>query len=76
MNDMKTVAALLLLGTFVYAQAPSPNAPTTAEELNAARKKLIDWGGLNVYGSDDTEVKPPKPGEDRVVFIGDTLTEN
>jgi lysophospholipase L1-like esterase len=73
---MKTVAALLLLGTFIYAQTPSQNTPTPSEELNAARKKLIDWGGLNVYGSDDTEVKPPKPGENRVVFIGDTVTEN
>jgi lysophospholipase L1-like esterase len=76
MVDMKTLAALLLLGAFAYAQTPSRNAPTLSEELNAARKKLIDWGGLNVYGSDDTEVKPPKPGENRVVFIGDTLTEN
>jgi lysophospholipase L1-like esterase len=73
---MKTVAALLLLGTFAYAQAPSPNTPSVTEQLNAAMKKLMDWGGLNVYGSDDTEVKPPKPGENRVVFIGDTLTEN
>ncbi|HVY91705.1 MAG TPA: GDSL-type esterase/lipase family protein [Bryobacteraceae bacterium] len=75
---MKTVAALLLLGTFAYAQAPAPasSAPSVQDELNAAMKKLMDWGGLNVYGSDDTEVPAPKPGENRVVFIGDTLTAN
>ena len=76
MDDMKTVAALLVLGTFAYAQAPAPTTPSVNDRLNAAMKKLMDWGGLNVYGSDDTEVKPPKPGENRVVFIGDTLTEN
>ncbi|HVV44973.1 MAG TPA: GDSL-type esterase/lipase family protein [Bryobacteraceae bacterium] len=73
---MKTIAALLLLGTFAYAQTPAPNTPSVNDQLNAAMKKLMDWGGLNVYGSDDTEVKPPKPGENRVVFIGDTLTAN
>jgi lysophospholipase L1-like esterase len=76
MDDMKTVAALLLLGTFAYAQAPASNAPSVQEQLNAARRKLMDWGGLNAYGSDDTEIAPPKAGENRVVFIGDTFTED
>ncbi len=44
--------------------------------VNAQRKILTDWGGLIHYGSDDTEVPPPKPGENRVVFLGDDLTEN
>jgi len=71
---MKLLAGLLLLGCSVWAQTlPSPSS---AEELNAARKKLVDWGGLIVYGSDDTEIPAPKPGENRVVFIGDNLTAN
>jgi lysophospholipase L1-like esterase len=37
---------------------------------------LIDWGGLNRYGSEDTEIRPPKGGENRVVFLGDQVTEN
>jgi lysophospholipase L1-like esterase len=73
---MKTVAALLLLGACAYAQAPAQNVEALNEQLNAARRKLTDWGGLTVYGSDDTEVPAPKPGENRVVFIGDTLTAN
>jgi lysophospholipase L1-like esterase len=44
--------------------------------VNAQRKILTDWAGLTHYGSEDTEVPPPKPGENRVVFIGDDLTEN
>ena len=37
---------------------------------------LTDWAGLNRYGSDDSEIRAPKPGEDRVVFIGDEVTAN
>ena len=33
-----------------------------------------DWAGLNVFGSVDAELRPPTPGERRVVFIGDDLT--
>ncbi len=73
---MKSVVALLLLGGYLYAQAPAPTVESLTTELNAARKKLMDWGGLLVYGSDDTEIPAPKPGENRVVFIGDTLTAN
>jgi acyl-CoA thioesterase-1 len=38
-------------------------------------KLLTDWAGLTRYGSDDTELRPPKPGEKRVVFLGDQITE-
>jgi lysophospholipase L1-like esterase len=74
MNGMKFLAGLLLFGCVAWAQTPTISSLT--EELNAARKKLIDWGGLNAYGSDDSEIPAPKPGENRVVFIGDTLTAN
>jgi len=73
---MKPVVALLLLGTFVYAQVPAPTIESLTNELTAARKKLVDWGGLVVYGSDNTEIPAPKPGENRVVFLGGTLTAN
>jgi lysophospholipase L1-like esterase len=35
-----------------------------------------DWAGLNVYGSDDAEVRPPGPDEQRAVFIGDDIVAN
>jgi len=44
--------------------------------VDAQRKILTDWAGLIHYGSEDTEVPPPKPGENRVVFLGDDVTEN
>jgi lysophospholipase L1-like esterase len=39
-------------------------------------KLLTDWAGLTRYGSEDTEVRPPKAGETRVVFLGDQVTEH
>ena len=74
MKRLIGVALVALLGTTLVAQEPTVESLT--KELNAARKKLVDWGGLNVYGSDDSEIPAPKPGENRVVFLGDTLTAN
>jgi len=34
-----------------------------------------DWAGLTRYGSENTEIPPPAPGENRVVFLGDDITE-
>jgi lysophospholipase L1-like esterase len=36
---------------------------------------LKDFGGLIRYGSEDAELGPPKAGENRVVFLGDDVTE-
>jgi lysophospholipase L1-like esterase len=41
----------------------------------AQRHLFTDFGGLIRYGSDNAELKPPKPGEQRVVFLGDQVTE-
>jgi lysophospholipase L1-like esterase len=32
-----------------------------------------DWAGLNVFGSDDSEIAPPAPNEQRVVLLGDDV---
>ena len=45
------------------------------QELNAYRRLLMDWGGLTHYGSENSELRL-KPGEKRVVFLGDEITEN
>ena len=74
MKKLVGVALFAVLGSSVWAQTPTVNP--VAAELDAARKKLVDWGGLNVFGSDDSEIPAPKAGENRVVFLGDTLTAN
>src|SRR5689334_9744280 len=34
-----------------------------------------DWAGLIRYGSENAELRAPKVNEDRVVFLGDQVTE-
>jgi lysophospholipase L1-like esterase len=58
-------AGLLLLAGFAAAQAGDL----------AQRHLLHDWGGLIRYGSENADLGPPKPGENRVVFLGDDITD-
>jgi len=39
-------------------------------------KLLVDWAGLTRYGSENAELGAPGPGERRIVFLGDQITEN
>jgi len=50
-------------------------SPLWAQTSERQRHLLTDWAGLTRYGSDDTEVAPPKAGENRVIFLGDQITE-
>ncbi len=44
--------------------------------LTTQHHVLADWAGLNRYGSANSELKAPRPGESRVVFLGDEITES
>ena len=57
MKRLVGVTLLALMGISVWAQEPTVESLT--KELNAARRKLVDWGGMNVYGSDDSEIPAP-----------------
>jgi lysophospholipase L1-like esterase len=58
-----------------FAQESSTSASVLEQRLASYRRLLSDWGGLTRYGSEDSELKPRAPGENRVVFIGDQITE-
>jgi acyl-CoA thioesterase I len=62
---IRLLAALLLLAGFAAAQTGDLTL----------RHPLRDWGGLIRYGSENADLGPPKPGENRVVFLGDDITE-
>ncbi len=67
---------LFALVTAVEAQSPAyPSRARLEEENEAYRRVLLDWGGLTRYGSENAELRLPA-GEDRVVFLGDEITEN
>ena len=68
---MRWIFCCLLLGSVVPLHAQT----IEEQELNAYRRLLMDWGGLTHYGSENSELRL-KPGEKRVVFLGDEITEN
>ncbi len=73
---LKLSIQMVLLGC-AWAQSSDPQARVQALEhrLAAERHLLTDWAGLVRYGSEDAEIRPPAPTEDRVVFLGDEITE-
>ncbi|HEU0183732.1 MAG TPA: SGNH/GDSL hydrolase family protein [Blastocatellia bacterium] len=76
---IKILLGLAVLSLFVSARSPQDCASVTApleQRLESQRRLLADWAGLIRYGSMNTELPAPKPDEDRVVFLGDEITEN
>lgn len=63
-----------------YAPAVSASdsvASPLAERRRLAQERLLaDWGGLSRYRAANDSIPPPAPGEDRVVYIGDSITES
>jgi lysophospholipase L1-like esterase len=75
----KILLGLLVLACLGWAQARPNCAATIAaleQQLEAQRRLLSDWAGLIRYGSENTELPRLAPGADRVVFLGDEITEN
>lgn len=73
----QTLVALLGGAGWLMAQAPSgqPGPDALEIEVRAQRRLLSDWGRLTRYGSENAELRL-KEVEDRVVFLGDDITEN
>ena len=68
--------ALLVTGPIAYAQEACDGRVHSLErQIGEQRRTLRDFGGLTRYGSDDSEVPAPAADEDRVVFLGDQITE-
>lgn len=68
---MKLLLALVVLIGTIGAQ----DRAELEQQIEAQRRLLADWGGLTRYGSENAELRL-LPGEDRVVFLGDEITEN
>jgi acyl-CoA thioesterase I len=85
------IVGMLAAGQPVFAQAtaagsaaekakPADPAEAFWGTLNAYQKSLVeqrytDWGFLAKFRDADKELPPPAPGETRVVFMGDSITE-
>jgi len=70
--------SVILVSCCALAQQPKPL--TGAEKLaqyRASRTQLLmdDFGELSRYQAANAELPPPRPGEQRVVFFGDSITD-
>jgi lysophospholipase L1-like esterase len=74
-----SLLAALLLAAAAGAQTPTPAAPPDAAKLqialDRANKTLQDWPNLNRYRAENAQIAPPASGEQRVVFMGDSITD-
>ena len=70
-----------VLATLSTAQQSTPSIPSTGfpglDQYRASRIAVFtdDYGQLARYRDANAALKPPAPGEDRVVFFGDSITD-
>ena len=66
-------------GTKPETQAPAAMqaapAPVLGPHMTREEQIKYDWPWLGRFKEADLELGPPKPGEDRVVFMGDSITQ-
>src|SRR3954468_4063528 len=74
---MKHSILLLAASGLLFAQAPAPSddLANLKTQLERSEKTLKDWPNLARCAADNATVQAPKPGEDRVVFMGDSITD-
>jgi lysophospholipase L1-like esterase len=73
-------AGFLFVSNLAAQNSAPPTTPTERikaleRQLQQQNRTLRDYGGLIHYGSDNSELPPPAKGEDRVIFLGDQITD-
>jgi lysophospholipase L1-like esterase len=75
-------AVLVLSGVAAVGQgtapapAPAPECGELKTRLDRAETKLNDWPALARYREDNMKTAPPAKNEQRVVFMGDSITDS
>ena len=67
------ITIAILLTSAAWAQTPPP--PGLPSPLRSAYTAINDFGALARYAAENQKVQPPAPGEERVVFMGDSITD-
>src|SRR5581483_11415604 len=55
--------------------APQDDSAKLRSDLKMAQDKLKDWPNLGRYRDANAQIQPPAAGENRVVFMGDSITD-
>ena len=72
------LAVVLLTCVSISAQATAPGPDPCAElkaRVERAETRLKDWPQLARYHDDNSKLSPPAKNEQRVVFMGDSITD-
>jgi lysophospholipase L1-like esterase len=69
-----TLAILFVLPLLAQSQPPAPSP--AAPPLRALNDLVNDYGNQRRYAADNQKVGAPAAGEDRVVFMGDSITDS
>lgn len=71
---------IVLLFLIVLCAPVSAQQNTDCEEakkrLAGAEKRLSDWAQISRFAEANGKIAPPRLGEDRVVFLGDSITDS
>ncbi len=69
--------AICCSAAFAQSPAPKQTAPTSLDLWRNSRTAIYmnDFGELARYRDENARLKPPAPGEKRVVFFGDSITD-
>ena len=73
------IVVLLAAGASVYAQTSPTVAPACDEYKTRAERaegRLKDWPALSRYANDNSKLTPSVKNEQRVVFMGDSITDS
>src|SRR5437763_12370083 len=80
-NLLSVCALFILVTSLALAQQAPPSIPTTGfaglDQYRASRIAIFtdDFGQLSRYREANAVLNPPAPGENRVVFFGDSITD-
>ena len=79
-------AGVILLAGAATASAQTATGPALTgpyadvvalqKALDSANSRLSDWPNLGRYREANLELPPPSPDKPRVVFLGDSITDN
>jgi lysophospholipase L1-like esterase len=73
---MRIALLALCAPAALFAQAAAPAPAVLPPQLRQAASLINDFGNTARYAAEDAAVQPPAPGERRVVFMGDSITDN
>jgi acyl-CoA thioesterase I len=75
LRNLLAMSFLLTLASAVSAQNITLPDHPTADQKADIEQRLNDWPLLARFAKDNATFPPPKPGEKRVVFFGDSITD-